>query len=56
MAVAQPISYGFLWRKYRVSIIFPILAISSIYADYSHTQKYKQSKALALSKSEELKN
>jgi hypothetical protein len=32
---------GVLWRRLRVSIIFPVLSFSAIYADYSHTQKYK---------------
>lgn len=38
------------WRKNRVSIIFPVLAIASIYADWNHNQKYKAQKALIAKK------
>lgn len=40
--MGKPASIGALWRRYRVSIIFPILSLGAIYADWSHTQKYKK--------------
>ena len=44
MAVAKsPSAIGLFWRKYRVSIIFPALSFSSIFADYSRTLRYKKS-------------
>lgn len=42
-AVGQASALGLFWRRYRVSIIFPTLALSAIFADYSHTQKFKAS-------------
>jgi len=30
------------WRKYKIVIFFPTFTASTIYADYSHTQKWKQ--------------
>lgn len=42
-------------RKYGVSIIFPVLSLSAIYADYSHTQAWKAQKlAIALAAASEL--
>lgn len=56
MAVGQPSTLALFWRKYRVSIIFPLLSFSAIFADYSHTQKYKKSLEFKQSKKEELKD
>lgn len=46
MAVARSISFGQLIRKYSLVIIFPTLTAGAIYADYSHTQRWKAQKAL----------
>ncbi|XP_065094886.1 uncharacterized protein LOC135715641, partial [Ochlerotatus camptorhynchus] len=35
------------WRRYRIVVIFPTLAISSIVADYAYTRKWKQQQRLA---------
>lgn len=55
MAVGQPSALALFWRRYRVSIIFPVLSIGSIFADYSHTQSFKKSRRQAIA-SEELKD
>ena len=55
MAVAKaPSTIGLFWRRYRVSIIFPIFTISAIAADYTRTLDYKKSIAQAKKSSEEL--
>lgn len=46
MAVARSFSFGQLIRKYSLVIIFPTFTAGAIYADYSHTQRWKAQKAL----------
>lgn len=41
------------WRKYRVVILFPTFVTAAIYADWSHTQKWKAEQISAY-KSKEL--
>ena len=55
MAVGQPSALALFWRKYRVSILFPVLSFSAILADYTHTQGFKKSQK-AITKSEELRD
>lgn len=50
MAVRASFSLGQFLRKNSVVIFFPVFTITSIYADYSHTQKWKAQKALELAK------
>jgi hypothetical protein len=38
------ISFGSLLSRYCIVTILPALVATSIYADYSHTQKYKARK------------
>lgn len=35
----------YFWVRNRVSILFPAFYFTAIYADWSHTQEYKQKKA-----------
>ena len=37
---------GRFWKRYAIVIIFPLIASSSIYADYSYTLKCKAKNSL----------
>ena len=36
-----PFTFARSWRRYGISLLFPIAAAGLIYSDYSNTQKYK---------------
>jgi len=40
-------------RRNFISVLFPVLAVSAIYADWSRTQRYKAAKVAALTESVE---
>jgi hypothetical protein len=48
------LAIGALWRRYRVSILFPVFSLSAIFADWNYTRKYKN--ALAAKQTSYIKN
>ncbi|XP_068085889.1 uncharacterized protein [Anabrus simplex] len=51
MAFGTLSSIGRLWRRYRVVIIFPTIAGTTIFADIIHTRRWKAQKLLEKSSS-----
>jgi hypothetical protein len=52
--MGKELQIGALWRRYRVSILFPVFSLAAIFADWNHTRKYKN--ALAAKQASFIKN